>query len=175
MAKVLHGREVYSTTCFACHAADAKGIANLGKDLTSGFSKETGDADLVAMIMRGRQPGEPKHTSAAPMPPKGGNETLTRSDVADVVAYLRSVQDPFHACPAASRSRRNECRTCSRANRLPCRTRRDRAPTPAPTNAPAAVFVVFNPESAARGKKVYNSCIACHGKTGVGVANLGAD
>ena len=30
-------------------------------------------------------------------------------------------------------------------------------------------------EAAVRGKKVYSSCIACHGKEGLGVKNMGKD
>ena len=35
--------------------------------------------------------------------------------------------------------------------------------------------VAFDVEAAQRGKKVFNSCIACHGKNGKGIAKLGAD
>ncbi len=171
------GHEVFATTCIACHGADARGLANLGKDLTSGFASQADDTSLVAMIMRGRQPGEPGHTAALPMPPKGGRADLMRTDIQDVVAYLRSLQNPSRLTeplpplelpavasgptPAASEKPANPVAS---------------EPTSS-SKAPSSVVMQanFNPEAAARGKRVFNSCIACHGKNGNGMPNLGAD
>lgn len=181
LKQVVHGREVYSTTCVACHAADAKGVPNLGKDLTAGFAREKGDGDLITMVMRGRQPGEPGHTSAAPMPPKGGRAELSRADIADVVAYLRGLQSPSRL--PAPLPEPVEVADATPAPTTPAPAEVD-AGKPAATGNPvvdaarssvATVSSAFDAESATRGKKVFNSCIACHGKTGAGVANLGAD
>lgn len=35
--------------------------------------------------------------------------------------------------------------------------------------------ISFDKDAALRGKKVFMNCIACHGKDGAGLANLGAD
>lgn len=180
--QVVHGRELYASTCFACHAADAKGVANLGKDLTAGYSRQSGDGELIAMIMRGRQPGEPGHTAAVPMPPKGGRADLTRSDVADVVAYLRSLQDPSRLSeplpePVAAAEPEATPVAAQPVAAAPVSAEKLAVAESgfAVASSASAETFTFNAEAAQRGKKVFNSCIACHGKNGTGVANLGAD
>lgn len=87
-----NGAELYSATCASCHGPDAKGLPNLGKDLTSGdFMASTSDADLVAFIKVGRDGSDPANSTGIAMPPKGGNPALTDSDLADIVAYLRTL------------------------------------------------------------------------------------
>jgi disulfide bond formation protein DsbB len=88
-----HGKTVYDTTCVACHGPDAKGLPNLGKDLTtSEFVASQSDADLVNFIKTGRPIGDPLNTTGVEMPARGGNPALTDQDLADVVAYLRTLQ-----------------------------------------------------------------------------------
>lgn len=160
-----HGREVFTTTCIACHGVDAKGVVNLGKDLTKGFALSSGDDQLVAMIVKGRQPGEPGHTGPIPMPPKGGRPDLTSRDIGSVVVYLRSLQDPSRLIEPLP---------------TPAEPVVEPAP-PVPAVAAASdvkterATVAFDVEAATRGKKVFNSCLACHGKNATGVPNLGAD
>lgn len=87
------GKTVFEGTCSACHGPDAKGIAGLGKDLTtSQFAKGLSDADLVAFIKTGRTTSDPANTTGVDMPPKGGNPALTDQDLSDVVAYLRTLE-----------------------------------------------------------------------------------
>lgn len=89
------GKVIFAKTCAACHGPDARGIPGLGKDLVAGaFSRESSDADLIAFIERGRPADDPANTTGVAMPPKGGNPALTRQDIADVVAYLRTLQEP---------------------------------------------------------------------------------
>lgn len=89
------GEALFRQSCAACHGRDARGLPGLGKDLVAGaFARELSDADLVAFIERGRPADDPANTTGVPMPPKGGNPALTRADLADIVAYLRSLQKP---------------------------------------------------------------------------------
>jgi disulfide bond formation protein DsbB len=87
------GKTKYEGTCIACHGPDAKGIAGLGKDLTvSEFAKGKSDADLVALVLIGRDTGDPANTTGVAMPPKGGNPALTDQDLLDIVAYVRTLE-----------------------------------------------------------------------------------
>jgi disulfide bond formation protein DsbB len=87
------GAAAYQTTCSACHGPDAKGVAGLGKDLTtSEFAKALPDAEFVLFLTAGRPASDPLNTTGVDMPPRGGNPALKDQDLADIVAYVRSVQ-----------------------------------------------------------------------------------
>jgi disulfide bond formation protein DsbB len=86
-----HGETVYSSTCVACHGPDAEGIPGLGLPLVdSEFVQSMTDAELIAFIKTGRPASD--GTTGVAMPPKGGNPSLTDQDLADVVAFLRTLQ-----------------------------------------------------------------------------------
>jgi len=86
------GADVYAGACIFCHGADAKGLPGLGKDMTtSEFIKGLPDAELIAFIKTGRPASDPANTTGVDMPPKGGNPALTDQDLADVVAYIRTL------------------------------------------------------------------------------------
>ena len=83
---------VYSILCIACHGPEAKGVQGLGKDLTtSTFVAEKTDAELVEFIKVGRAPDDPLNTTGAAMPPKGGNPALSDQEIADIVAFVRTI------------------------------------------------------------------------------------
>lgn len=87
-----HGADLYAATCTGCHGPDAKGLPNLGKDLTtSAFLAGLSDADAVAFLKVGRPGTDPANTTGVDMPPKGGNPALSDADLADIVAYLRTL------------------------------------------------------------------------------------
>ncbi len=87
-----HGAELFAASCTACHGPDAKGLPNLGKDLTtSTFLAGLSDAEAVAFVKTGRPGTDPANTTGVDMPPKGGNPALTDADLADIVAYLRTL------------------------------------------------------------------------------------
>jgi disulfide bond formation protein DsbB len=87
------GKDAYMKTCIACHGADAKGITNLGKDLTtSEFVKGKTNQELVEFFKVGRPAGDPLNTTGVDMPPKGGNPALTEADLLNIAAFVRSVQ-----------------------------------------------------------------------------------
>jgi disulfide bond formation protein DsbB len=80
------------TSCTACHGPDAKGLPNLGKDLTtSQFVGEKSDDELVSFLKVGRSASDPLNTTGVDMPPKGGNPALSDDDLLNIVAYLRTI------------------------------------------------------------------------------------
>ena len=89
---IAQGGEIFASTCSACHGADAKGLPNLGKDLTtSEYVKDNDDAALLILLKEGRPSGHELNTTGVDMPPKGGNPALTDDDLLKVVAFLRSI------------------------------------------------------------------------------------
>jgi len=87
------GRNFFIGTCAACHGADGKGVAGLGKDLTkSEFARKLSDGELVLFIAIGRPASDSLNTTKVDMPPRGGNPSLKDQDLADIVAFIRSLQ-----------------------------------------------------------------------------------
>lgn len=86
------GQTLFTGTCTSCHGPDGTGITGLGKDLTtSTWLAEQSDADLVEFLKVGRPASDPLNTTGVDMPPRGGNPALTDQNLADIVAYLRSI------------------------------------------------------------------------------------
>jgi mono/diheme cytochrome c family protein len=46
---------------------------------------------LVEFIKVGRDAGDPLNTTGVAMPPKGGNPAMSEQEVADIVAFVRSI------------------------------------------------------------------------------------
>lgn len=87
-----NGETVFLNTCAACHGADAAGVEGLGKALAgSDFVASQSDSALTDLIVTGRPASDPLNTTGIDMPPKGGNPSLNEQSIADVVAYLRSL------------------------------------------------------------------------------------
>jgi disulfide bond formation protein DsbB len=64
----------------------------LGKDLTtSQFVKDKSDAELVAFVKQGRPASDPANTTGVDMPPRGGNPALSDTDLANIVAFIRTL------------------------------------------------------------------------------------
>ena len=88
------GGELFTGTCSACHGPDAKGLPNLGKDLTtSEYVRGVSDEELLTLLKEGRPSGHELNTTGVDMPPKGGNPSLTDDDLMALVAYVRSIQE----------------------------------------------------------------------------------
>lgn len=88
-----NGKTKFEGTCSACHGPDGKGVAGLGKDLTtSTFARGLSDAELIHFVVTGRDSTDPLNTTGVLMPPKGGNPALTDQDLADIVAYVRTLE-----------------------------------------------------------------------------------
>ncbi len=91
---IAEGQVVFEGTCSACHGPDAKGLPNLGKDMTSSeFIRENSDEEMLAFVKQGRPPGDPLNTTGVDMPPKGGNPALTDDQILSVIAYIRTLQE----------------------------------------------------------------------------------
>lgn len=87
------GEDIFSSTCTACHGPDAMGLEGLGTQLVDNeFIQGHSDDELVEYLTVGRATDDPANTTGVAMPPKGGNPSLTESDLYDVVAYLRTLQ-----------------------------------------------------------------------------------
>ena len=60
----------------------------------SQFIKSQTDDQMVAFIKTGRPASDPANTTGVDMPPKGGNPALTDQQLYDIVAYMRTVNNP---------------------------------------------------------------------------------
>jgi len=92
LSQLDRGKEIFSGLCIACHGADAKGVAGLGKNLIeSEFLASSTDEEMVAFVAEGRPATHPDNTTGVDMPPRGGNPNLTDEDLLAVITYLRSL------------------------------------------------------------------------------------
>ncbi len=88
----VNGEAIYASTCATCHGPDAEGIQGLGPPLVGNeFVQSLTDAELIAFINVGRDASHSDNKTGVAMPPKGGNPSLTDGDIADVVAFLRTL------------------------------------------------------------------------------------
>jgi disulfide bond formation protein DsbB len=88
------GETLYQQSCVACHGADAKGVTNLGKDLTtSEFVQNSSDAELLAFVKVGRPVSDAANTTGIDMPPKGGNPALQDEQLMNIIAYIRTLEE----------------------------------------------------------------------------------
>ncbi len=87
-----NGEAIFSSTCVACHGERGVGIEGLGKPMPgSEFITGLSDGELIAFLKEGRGPSHPDNTTGVDMPAKGGNPSLDDQDLADVVAYMRTL------------------------------------------------------------------------------------
>jgi disulfide bond formation protein DsbB len=86
------GKALFAQGCNICHGNNAEGRVGLGKDLIhSSFVKMQDNPQLLAFLKKGRDANDPQNTTRIPMPPKGGNPSLNDKQLADLVAYIRSL------------------------------------------------------------------------------------
>ncbi len=87
-----NGEHLFSQTCVACHGQGGVGIDGLGPTLIGNeFVEGLSDNDLVGFLNTGRPADHPDNESGITMPPKGGNPSLSDDDLADIAAYLRTL------------------------------------------------------------------------------------
>ena len=140
------GEVVYQNTCQVCHGADANGIVGLGKPLrNSAYIQDNDDAEVFRNIAEGRLPEDPLNTSGVAMPARGA-KNISDDQIRDVVAYLRTLQDPSQ--PRASIE----------------------AWIKAPPTEGSQTEVAFD----GPGRELFvKMCSACHGPDGQGMEGLG--
>ncbi|MBK8989924.1 MAG: cytochrome c [Chloroflexi bacterium] len=91
---VAAGEVLFQQSCASCHGPDAKGVAGLGKDMTtSTFIQGLNDEELLAFVKTGRPTSDSLNTTGVDMPPKGGNPALTDAQLLDIIAFIHSVQE----------------------------------------------------------------------------------
>jgi disulfide bond formation protein DsbB len=97
-AEAEDGRQLYLATCAACHGAGGQGLPNQGPDLRgSTFVAESSDDALGAFLAAGRPVGDPKNKSGLPMPPRGGNPSLSDRHLGLIVKYVRTIKPQHNA------------------------------------------------------------------------------
>ncbi len=86
------GKVTYDRVCATCHGRDANGIPMLGSGLRDNEQvRSQSDKQLVKFLKEGRAGSDPLNTTGVDMPPKGGDPSLTDQDLANIVAYLRTL------------------------------------------------------------------------------------
>jgi mono/diheme cytochrome c family protein len=97
------GQVLYAANCTACHGPHGHGLPRQGVNLReSKFIAELTDAQLVAFLRQGRTPADPGSVMGMLMPPRGGNRTLDDPALADVVAFIRELQEEARQEAAAA-------------------------------------------------------------------------
>lgn len=140
------GEASFRVACASCHGVDARGVPHLGKPLrNSAFVQSSTPEALLAVVERGRAPGEAGNTTGILMPARGGRTDLSDADLGNIIAYVRSLQEPGQ--PTASLD--NWAKPLVVASPA----------GGAPSGPEAALFVA--------------SCSSCHGADGGGVEGLG--
>lgn len=93
--RLFWGEMAFRSSCATCHGRDGRGIPRLGKPLrNSAFVQSCTDDELFEQIALGRTATDEANTTGVPMPPMGGNASLTPERVRDIVHHLRSLQEP---------------------------------------------------------------------------------
>jgi mono/diheme cytochrome c family protein len=86
------GQTTFNNRCSVCHGPGGEGIVGLGKPLTtSEFAAGLSDAELLAFLQVGRPSDDPLNTTGIAMPARGGTPALDDGELADVIAYLRTI------------------------------------------------------------------------------------
>ena len=82
----LSGEDVYNQTCIACHGANGKGMVPGAPD----FTKSNGPlAQSDEVLLQHITEGFMSKGSPMAMPPKGGNSSLTESDIRAVLQHMK--------------------------------------------------------------------------------------
>ncbi|MBZ0173333.1 MAG: c-type cytochrome, partial [Phycisphaerales bacterium] len=147
--EISSGEATFQQSCALCHGTNGEGVALLGKPLrNSAFVQSQSDAELHGLLIDGRPISDPQNTSGVLMPPRGA-QGIDDDALMDVVAYLRSMQDP--GAPHVSVS------AWERA--------------PGEDGGPKLAAVELTDHA---GYELFvASCAACHGQGGEGMDELG--
>jgi mono/diheme cytochrome c family protein len=89
----IHGRQLTTESCAACHGTDFDGIDDVGPSFfDNAYIQDESDTGLITFIKEGRPNNHPDNKTGVAMPMYGGNPQLTDGDLADIVAFLRTLQ-----------------------------------------------------------------------------------
>jgi disulfide bond formation protein DsbB len=89
------GMEIYQMACIACHGQNGQGVPRLGKELVnSTFAKQITDKQLAEFFINVRPIDDLRNTTGVAMPARGGRADFSDQNIADVVTYLRGLQNP---------------------------------------------------------------------------------
>ncbi len=89
---VAAGKAIFGRICATCHGKDAKGLPKLGKNLLANeFTASLSDQELIDFMKTGRPATHPLNETGVDMPPKGGDPSISDEDLANVVAFLRTL------------------------------------------------------------------------------------
>lgn len=90
--RATRGKGWFGLTCVTCHGPNGDGINNLAPSLRdSEFLKTADPVAINLLIRRGRLATDPANKSGKPMPPRGGDVTLTDEKIADLVAHVMTL------------------------------------------------------------------------------------
>jgi len=175
------GKEIYDAVCSACHATGVLGSPKFG-DKAAWAPRAKGGLDaLLTSAMNGKNS----------MPAKGGDPSLTDSEIRAVVLYmtkeagldLAGATEEKKETPAAETPKKEEAKVEKKAaeEKPAVTTAPTSAEAPESKPAPIAPAAAAAPVAAAAptapaidGEKVYNSvCFACHASGVAGSPKLG--
>lgn len=166
------GRALFFSICATCHGQEGRGVAGLGKDLVrSNFCRSLTDPGLEKFIRAGRTAEDPLNTTGVAMPPSGGNPGLTDSQVQDIVAYVRGLQN---------RARMPELPPATPEHLMEVHMAMAPPEPPAAAGGAAGPSRYDDPEyetsDISAGARLYAmTCVSCHGADGRGLPKLGKD
>ena len=103
------GRQLYLGSCATCHGTGGQGMPNQGPDLRgSAFVAASTDDQLLTFLASGRPAGDPQNKSGLPMPPRGGNPSLSDRHLGQIVKFIRTVASDEGAAQLGSAAELSE-------------------------------------------------------------------
>lgn len=147
------GEQIVQATCAACHQTGAGGAPKLGNAAEWAPRIKTGLNAMMQTVLKGK----------GAMPPKGGDQSLTETEITRAVAFLANQAGGKFKEPAAPKQAAAPAQQAA----APAQ-----ATSPQPQQTAAAAPA--KPAAAADGKAVYDKvCFMCHQQSIAGSPKLG--
>lgn len=87
------GQVLFNISCAGCHGLQGEGIEGIAVTLAeSEFVDAHTDFELLEFVREGRPATHPDSLIGRPMPPSGGNPTLTDSQILAIIQYVRTLE-----------------------------------------------------------------------------------
>lgn len=173
----LTGKQVFDSTCTACHTAGVAGAPKVGNKADWAPFIKTGYQEMIKNAIHG----------VGAMPPKGGNASLSDYEVARAIAYMAnqsgaSFKEPPPPAPATAKKVAAAAAPAPVAAPIAPAAAAPAQPAPEPAKAaPAPVKVAaipgLAPDAATNpeGEKLYKTvCFACHASGVMGAPTFGS-